>query len=269
MLLKIFTVVKLQKGVTMPELSYGQYSLVFNMLSFAVASMFGAFAFFVMSQKLIGAKYRASMVVSSLVVLIAGYHYWRIMGSWEAAYTLVDGNYVSSGKPFNDAYRYVDWLLTVPLLLVELILVLGLGKGKTGPMLTKLVIAAVLMIALGYPGEISTDTGTRHLWGTLSSIPFVYILFVLWTQLGEATANSTDKVKTLFANTRWVLLMTWGFYPIAYLIGTFGGAESASAAVGVQVAYSIADVTAKALYGVMIFAIAYEKSSADGSLPTT
>jgi bacteriorhodopsin len=63
--------------------------------------------------------------------------------------------------------------------------------------------------------------------------------------------------------------MTWGFYPIAYLIGTFGGAESASAAVGVQVAYSIADVTAKALYGVMIFAIAYEKSSVDGSLPSS
>ncbi len=252
----------------MPALSYGQYSLVFNMLSFSVAAMFGAFAFFAMSQKLIGAKYRASMVVSSVVVLIAGYHYYRIMGSWEGAYHLVDGAYVPSGMPFNSAYRYVDWILTVPLLLVELVLVLGLEKGKTGPMLTKLVTAAVLMIALGYPGEISIDPTTRHIWGALSSIPFVYILYVLWTQLHGATRGSTAKVMSLFESARRVLLVTWGFYPIAYLIGTFGGAHSASAAVGVQVAYSVADVTAKALFGGIIFAIAYEKSRADGSLPS-
>ncbi len=252
----------------MPTLSLGQYSLVFNMLSFAVAAMFGSFAFFVMAQKLIGVKYRASMIVSSLVVLIAGYHYYRIMGSWEGAYQLVEGSYVASGKPFNDAYRYVDWLLTVPLLLVELVLVLNLGKGKTGPMLTKLIIAAVLMIGLGYPGEISSDSTTRHIWGTLSSIPFFYILYVLWTQLSEAVKGSPASVKSLFETTRWVLLITWAFYPIAYLIGTFGGAESGNAAVGVQVAYSIADVTAKAVYGCMIFAIAYEKSSVDGSLPS-
>lgn len=252
----------------MPELSAAQYSLVFNMLSFAVAAMFGAFAFFVMAQTIIGKKYRASMIVSSLVVFIAGYHYFRIMGSWEAAYTMAGDMYVASGKPFNDAYRYVDWLLTVPLLLVELVLVLQLGKDKTGPMLTKLIIAAMLMIGLGYPGEISNESGTRHLWGTLSSIPFVYILYVLWTQLGAALDGANDRIRRLFENTRWLLLATWGFYPIAYLIGTFGGLDSAMGQIGIQVGYSIADVTAKAFYGVMIFAIAYEKSKADGSLPS-
>ncbi|MFN7904802.1 MAG: bacteriorhodopsin-like [Pseudobdellovibrionaceae bacterium] len=253
----------------MIELSSGQYSLVFNMLSFAVASMLGSFAFFVMAQKLVGAKYRASMIVSSLVVLIAGYHYWRIMGSWEAAYQLTStGSYAPTGKPFNDAYRYVDWLLTVPLLLVELILVLNLAKGQTGSMLAKLIIAAVLMIGLGYPGEISGESGTRHLWGTLSSIPFLYILYVLWIQLGASLKTAPESVRSLFANTRWLLLATWGFYPIAYLIGTFGGTDSVLGTVGIQIGYSIADVTAKCLYGVMIFAIAYEKSRLDGSLPS-
>ena len=248
-------------------LSMGEYSLVFNMLSFAVAAMFGSFAFFVMAQKIVGAKYQASMMVSSLVVLIAGYHYYRIMGSWESAYTLVDGSYQPSGKPFNDAYRYVDWLLTVPLLLVELVLVLNLGKGKTGPMLRNLIIAAVLMIGLGYPGEISSDLTTRNIWGVLSTIPFIYILAVLWGQLGQQLAGASDKVKVLFTNTRWLLLATWGFYPIAYAIGTWGGMNNAGAVVAVQVGYTIADVTAKALYGVMIFVIAYQKSVEDGSLP--
>lgn len=197
----------------MPELSFGQYSLVFNMLSFAVASMLGAFAFFVMAQSIIGKKYRASMIVSSLVVLIAGYHYYRIMGSWEAAYVLSGDTYVASGKPFNDAYRYVDWLLTVPLLLVELVLVLQLGKDKTGPMLTKLIIAAMLMIGLGYPGEISSDITTRNIWGVASTIPFLYILGVLWGQLGQAVEGANDKVKSLFLNTRYLFNCYLGILP--------------------------------------------------------
>ncbi len=250
------------------NLSMGEYSLVFNMLSFAVAAMFGSFAFFVMAQNIVGAKYRISMMVSSLVVLIAGYHYFRIMGSWEAAYTLMDGSYQPSGKPFNDAYRYVDWLLTVPLLLVELVLVLNLKNGKTGPMLRNLIIAAVLMIGLGYPGEISNDLMTRNIWGVLSTIPFIYILMVLWGQLGQQLEGSSDKIKVLFVNTRYLLIATWGFYPIAYAIGTWGGMDSAGAIVAVQVGYTIADVTAKALYGVMIFVIAYQKSVEDGTLPS-
>ena len=252
----------------MPILTVGEYSLVFNMLSLAVAAMFGSFAFFVMSQKIIGAKYRISMIVSSLVVLIAGYHYYRIMGSWENAFTLVNGSYAPSGKPFNDAYRYVDWLLTVPLLLVELVLVLNISKGSTGPMLKKLIIAAVLMIGLGYPGEVSTDLATRNLWGVLSTIPFIYILVVLWGQLGAQLTGASDSVRRLFTNTRYLLIATWGFYPIAYAIGTWGGLQTSGAIVGVQVGYTIADISAKCLYGVMIFAIAYQKSSEDGTLPS-
>jgi bacteriorhodopsin len=252
----------------MPELSISQYSLVYNMLSFAVASMLGAFAFFVMAQKLVGIKYRASMVVSSLVVLIAGYHYFRIMGSWQEAHQLVNGVYAPTGKPFNDAYRYVDWMLTVPLLLVELVLVLNLAKGRSGPMLSKLILAAVLMIGLGYPGEVAADAGTRLLFGALSTIPFVYILFVLWMQLSEATKDSPPNVRNLFALTRWLLVATWGFYPIAYAFGNAEGVKTAMSVVNLQVGYSIADVAAKALYGVMIFAIAHAKSQADGSLPS-
>jgi bacteriorhodopsin len=253
----------------MPILSVGEYSLVFNMLSLAVAAMLGSFAFFVMSQKIIGAKYRVSMIVSSLVVLIAGYHYYRIMGSWEGAFALVDGSYQPTGKPFNDAYRYVDWLLTVPLLLVELVLVLNISKkGGSGSMLSKLVIAAVLMIGLGYPGEISNDLATRNIWGVLSTIPFIYILVVLWGKLGSEMSSASESVQALFKNTRYLLIATWGFYPIAYAIGTWGGLESAGSIVAVQVGYTIADITAKCLYGVMIFAIAYQKSKEDGSLPS-
>jgi bacteriorhodopsin len=249
------------------ELTIGQYSLVYNMLSFAIASMIFSGVFFVLARDRVAPKYRISLVVSTLVVGIAAYHYLRIFGSWEAAYVLEGGNYVASGKPFNDAYRYVDWLLTVPLLVVELLLVMGLTGAKKEGMLTNMVIAAFLMIALGYPGELITDEtsmmGMRGLWGFLSTLPFVYIVYTLWNELGAAAAEKEGKTAVLYRNIRLLLLATWGFYPIVYMAPFFGW-EGASTQVAIQVGYSIADVLAKAGYGVMIYAIAKSKSEDEG-----
>jgi len=249
------------------ELTIGQYSLVYNMLSFAIASMIFSGVFFVLARDRVAPKYRISLVVSTLVVGIAAYHYLRIFGSWEAAYVLEGGNYVASGKPFNDAYRYVDWLLTVPLLVVELLLVMGLTGAKKEGMLTNMVIAAFLMIALGYPGELITDEtsvmGMRGLWGFLSTLPFVYIVYTLWNELGAAAAEKEGKTAVLYKNIRLLLLATWGFYPIVYMAPFFGW-EGASTQVAIQVGYSVADVLAKAGYGVMIYAIAKSKSEDEG-----
>ena len=125
--------------MSLPELSAAEFSLVYNMLSLAIAAMIGSFAFFVMARQQLSPKYRPAMIMSSLVVGIAGYHYWRIFNSWEAAYVLSEaGTYVASGEPFNDAYRYVDWLLTVPLLVAELVAVLVLPKGQRSSLMWRL-----------------------------------------------------------------------------------------------------------------------------------
>ncbi|MEM7127974.1 MAG: bacteriorhodopsin [Chloroflexota bacterium] len=198
----------------MPDLSFFQFNLVYNMVSFALATMFGSFIFFILAQSQVGRKYRPALIMSAIVVAVAGYHYFRIFESWDKAYELVDGVYVASGIPFNDGYRYVDWFLTVPLLVAELVAVLALPRSKSGPLTVKLVIASALMIALGYPGEISSDIPTRAMWGALRTIPFVYILWVLWIELGRATEQQSARVKKLLSNTRLLLLATWGFYPI-------------------------------------------------------
>ncbi|RMH64933.1 MAG: xanthorhodopsin [Bacteroidetes bacterium] len=247
----------------MPTLTPGQFSLVYNMLSFTVASMLAAFVFFVMARGNLAPKYRISMMVSALVVGIAAYHYWRIFGSWNDAYALSGGMYTPTGEPFNDAYRYVDWLLTVPLLLVELVLVMGLERKKQESLLTRLIIAAALMIATGYPGEIATDNTTRAIWGFVSTLPFVYILYVLWAELGKSIPNQPPRAQVLLKNTRLLLLLTWGFYPIAYM-APFFGLTGSGAEIVLQVGYSIADVAAKAGYGLMIYAIARAKTEASG-----
>jgi bacteriorhodopsin len=247
----------------MTELSAGQFSLVYNMFSLTIASMGAAFIFFLASRSQVAPKYRGALTVSSLVVAIACYHYFRIFNSWNEAFTLSGAVYTPSGKPFNDAYRYVDWLLTVPLLLVELVAVLALPKNQREGLFGKLAIAAFLMIALGYPGEIATDNTTRAIWGTLSSIPFVYILMILWGKLGAAIESQPGEAKVYLTNIRLLLLLTWGFYPITYMLPMFG-IDPQSSVVGIQVGYAVADVLAKAFYGVMIYWIARAKSENEG-----
>merc|ERR1711990_820529 len=84
-----------------------------------------------------------------------------------------------SGIPYNDAYRYVDWLLTVPLLLIELILVMKLPKAVTVELGWKLGVASAVMVALGYPGEIQDDLLVRWIFWALAMIPFCYVVFTL------------------------------------------------------------------------------------------
>ncbi|MEM6930746.1 MAG: bacteriorhodopsin-like [Myxococcota bacterium] len=248
----------------LPVLTSFQHDIVYNMLSLAIASMLASFAFFVMARDQLAPKFRPAMVMSSLVVGIAGYHYWRIFNSWEDAYVLAEtGMYVATNQPFNDAYRYVDWLLTVPLLVAELVAVLALPKERRSSLMPRLVIAAVLMIALGYPGEISSDASTRVLWALLSTIPFVYILYVLWVEITAAASDMDERTQVLLRNTKLLLVGTWGFYPIAYALPLLGISGS-SAVVGVQVGYSIADIAAKCGYGIMIYAIARSKMRAEG-----
>lgn len=109
----------------MPDLSIAQYDVVYNLFSFTFATMFAAFLLFIFIRPQIAPQYRGALIMSALVVAVAGYHYFRILESWRGAYTLTGGIYVATGMPFNDAYRYIDWLLTVPLLVAELIFVIN------------------------------------------------------------------------------------------------------------------------------------------------
>ncbi len=247
---------------TVQSLSSSQFNLIYNAFSFAIAAMFASALFFLNAQAQVGQKYRLAMLVSAIVASIAGYHYFRIFNSWDAAYSLENGVYVLNGVPFNDAYRYVDWLLTVPLLLVETVAVLALPQKEAKPILVKLVIASILMIAAGYPGEISSDLTTRIVWGTASTIPFIYILYILWVELSRSLMRQPEDVQSLVGSLRLLLLFSWGAYPIAYLLPMFR-ISGASATIGIQLGYTVADVLAKPVFGLLVFAIAIAKTKFD------
>lgn len=248
------------------HLTQGQFDTVYNLLSLVIASQLFTALYLMVVQPRVLARYRQALVVSAIVCGIAAYHYFRIFNSFTEAFVsdAVGGKGIYSqavGHSFNEGYRYVDWLLTVPLLLVELVVVLTLTKVLRASLLRRLIPAAILMIALGYPGELSSGI-TRHVFGLLSTIPFAYILYVLFVQLTKSLDNQPAAVRRTVSRMRILLLATWGVYPIAYLIPLLGF-DSAGAWVGKQAGYSVADIAAKALYGLLIFKIARLKSFAD------
>lgn len=249
------------------ELSVAQFGTVSIMFSFTIAAMGAAAIFFFLSRSSVAPKYRPALIVSGLVVSLAAYHYTRIYESWQHAYTLTGGVFTATAVSFNDAYRYADWILTVPLLMVELIAVLALPKAEGRSLLTKLVVAAAVMIGLGYPGEISSDTTTRWFFWAASMVPFLYLMFVLFTQLTRSLQTQPAAVRGLVSLARGVLLVTWSFYPIAYAIITITGTKIAAGQVALQVGYTIADITSKAGYGLLIYFMARAKSEGEGYSP--
>lgn len=243
-------------------LDIGQYHTLYNFFSFGLIAMLATSAFLLLSQKRVTPRYRTALVISAMVTFIAAYHYWRIFNSFNEAY---DGtNLAIEGKiGFNEAYRYVDWILTVPLLLLETVAVLALARTESKRLLNRLIPASIAMIALGWPGEVpGATTSEKIIWGVLSTIPFLVILQVLFVELGKSLERQPAGVAKSVSNLRLLLIATWGVYPISYLMPLldFTGPD---AFMYRQMGYTIADVAAKCVYGLVIYKIARIKSAAE------
>ena len=213
-------------------------------------------------------KYRGALVMSSMVTFIAAYHYFRIFNSFNEASMKQAINLGTSQGSFNEAYRYVDWILTVPLLLAEVVAVLALAKSASSSLMNRLVPASAAMIILGYPGEISNSNSTKVLFGVLSTIPFIYILYILFVELGKSLDRQPEGVAATVGRLRMLLVATWGVYPISYLLPILvknpTEMQAASLFTGRQLGYTIADVLAKCVFGITIYKIARMKSAAEG-----
>ncbi|MFZ9693451.1 MAG: bacteriorhodopsin-like [Candidatus Nanopelagicales bacterium] len=241
-------------------LTDGQYQIVYNMLSLGLASMLFTSIFLFVSRERVLPRYRMAVVVSATVTAIAAYHYFRIFDSFREAFG-PEGNPLT----YNVGYRYVDWLLTVPLLLLETVAVLALARAIQKSLLTKLIPAATAMILLGYPGDAGIDLFGLNapVWGFLSTIPFLYILYVLFVELTKSLERQSPAVAATIGRLRLLLIATWGVYPISFILNMNAEGFDPVGFVGREVGYTIADVLAKCLYGLVIFKIARMKSAED------
>jgi len=154
------------------ELSQAQYDTVYNMQSLVIAAQLFTALFLLLNLRKVLPKYRGALVISATVCGVAAYHYFRIVDSFREAYVTEAvggaGTYVlAEGASFNVAYRYVDWLITVPLLLLEAVVVLALVE-----------LGRVLA---GSPREVSVTVRNLRplLIGTWGVYPIAYLFPVL------------------------------------------------------------------------------------------
>jgi len=249
-----------------------QFQLVYNVLSFALASMMATTLFLWMRVPSIVPKYRTALLISGMVTFIAAYHYMRIFNSWVEAYTystdkVCTGECVTqdprlTGIPFNDAYRYMDWLLTVPLLLMEIVLVMKLPEAEASNKCMSLGVSAALMIILGYPGELIVEGNltTRWQYWAAAMVPFCYIVHELLVGLASATnAEPSEKVKALILRSQWVTVVSWLTYPVVYVFPMMGLTGS-STVVAIQCGYCASDIISKCGVGLIIYSITVAKS---------
>ena len=216
-------------------------------------------------------RYKSAVLISGLVTFIAACHYICIFNSWVEAYhySVDKVDPALTGVPFNDAYRYMDWLLTVPLLLIEILLVMKLSDADYSAKAWNLGVGSALMIVSGYYGELTVtgDLTPRWICWFISMVFFLYIVYELLVGLSAATNSEADpNVKGKIQTAQIVTVISWCTYPIVYLFPMLG-INAAQAVVSIQIGYCASDIISKCGVGLLIYQITYAKSSKESLLP--
>jgi bacteriorhodopsin len=189
------------------------------------------------------------VLVSGLITFIAAVHYYYMRG-----YNLETGE----SPTF---FRYVDWILTVPLMCVEFYLITKKAGAKVG-LLWKLIFASLVMLVTGYIGEV-LDPMNSVLWGVISGAAYFYIAYLIWfgevAKLSQTAGAQVAKATRILA---WFVLVGWAIYPLGYILGTEGGlfgmklvSDKAAALHAMDIVYNIADAINKIGFGLVIYSL--------------
>lgn len=244
-----------------------QHALVGGLFALALGAHLVGLVHFLGNLPRIAPRYRTGTLLSVAVMVASGYLFLRLQLSWDSAFTEVDGEMVRTGDRFDGHLRYVNWLVTVPVLLVQVLFALDLARDRVLRLRVLLVSSGIAMVALGYVGQtrLGSDDGWALGWGTASTVPFVVLLVVLLPLLSSARAGLPAEAATTLGHVRWLFLGAWGLYPVAYLVPVV--ADTAGGAVLSQALFTAADVLSKVVYGVLLAKVLRLRSAADGYGP--
>ena len=205
----------------------------------SAAMVAATFFFWVERDRAVG-KWKTSLTVAAMVTGIAAIHYFYMRDVW-----------VSTGEsPI--VFRYVDWLLTVPLQIVEFYLILAAIAVVAASLFWRLLIASVVMLVAGYLGEV----GAMNVWLAfiIGMAGWIYIIYEIFA--GEASkisaSDGTPASQRAFNALRTIVTVGWAIYPLGYVLG-YAGAGSADA---LNIIYNLADFVNKIAFGVVIWVAA-------------
>ena len=210
-------------------------------------SMVAATVFFLMESLRVKGKWRTSLVVGSLVTLVAGVHYFYMRDVW-----------VSTGAS-PTVFRYVDWIITVPLQMIEFYLILAACTAIAGGVFWRLFVGSLVMLIGGYLGEAGFIHAT--LGFVIGMAGWIFILYEIFA--GEASkvnaAEAPDSVKTAYNTMKWIVTIGWAIYPIGYFMGYMAGGVDDNS---LNIVYNLADVVNKIAFCLAIWAAATAESDA-------
>ncbi len=206
-------------------------------------AMMGAAAFFFLSMNSFDRKWRTSILVSGLITFIAAVHFWYMRDYWGA----------NAESP--TFFRYVDWVLTVPLMCVEFYLILK-DAGAKKSLMWQLIFLSVVMLVTGYLGETIYREGAA-LWGLVSGIAYFGIVYIIWFGKAKKLAVAAGgPVLTAHETLCWFVLVGWAIYPIGYMAGTPGWYEDYFGGLSLDVVYNIGDAINKIGFGLVVYNLA-------------
>ena len=210
-------------------------------------AMVAATVFFLMESLRFKGKWRTSMVVGGLVTLVAAVHYFYMRDVWAS----------TGASP--TVFRYVDWIVTVPLQMVEFYLILAACTVVAGGVFWRLLVGTLIMVIGGYLGETGIINAT--LGFVIGMAGWIFILYEIFA--GEASKVSAESapesVQTAFNTMRWIVTIGWAIYPIGYFMGYMMGSADANS---LNLIYNIADVINKIGFCLAIWAAAATESEA-------
>lgn len=215
-------------------------------------SMFAASVFFFFERQNVDGKWRTSLLVSGLITMIAAVHYYYMRGF-----------YLENGTSPTE-FRYIDWILTVPLMCVEFYLLIKPYGAKIGVM-WRLIAAAVLMLVTGYIGEAIQPDQTI-LWGVISSIGYVYIVYEAWFGYVKKMADESkdENVVRAVRLLRNFVLVGWAIYPIGYMV--MPGNLLAGTGWNLDLIYNIGDAVNKIGFGLVVYSVAVSSSKGSAAM---
>ena len=211
-------------------------------------AMMAASVFFFLSMNSFDKKWRTSILVSGLITFIAAVHYWYMRDYWAA---------FADSPTF---FRYVDWILTVPLMCVEFYLILKVAGAKKS-LMWRLIALSVVMLVTGYLGE-AVFRDQAQIWGLISGLAYFVIVYDIWLGAAKKLAiKAGGSILKAHKTLCWFVLVGWAIYPIGYMAGTPGWYDDIFGGLAMDVIYNIGDAINKIGFGLVVYAAAVASKS--------
>lgn len=207
--------------------------------------------FFFLERDNVDPKWKLSLTVSGLVTGVAWFHYMYMREVWVA----------TQNTPTE--YRYIDWLITVPLLIVEFYIILRAVTDTPPRVFVKLLVGSLVMLIFGYFGESGLVFGEPLLPFIIGMIGWGYIIYEIYAGETSSLSNAvtSDSVKSAYKMMRNIVVFGWAIYPIGYYLAYLTGSNGDYNFATLNGLYNLADFLNKIFFGLVIWSLAKKESN--------